>query len=172
MAQPFTAKLAHDLTAKVAAMSTDECTARVDEIVTTPGSGDDTTLILELTKCIWGPDADPPRFPPRSRPPTIRTSTRRSPRSGSRRRPASIRRGALFRCSLPDGRFDPSSLPVTDNSCGKHVVSIVNSDTSSLLLAHRALPLLRITTKPDISLQSVVKLSCRNQMINDCERVR
>jgi DNA invertase Pin-like site-specific DNA recombinase len=30
----------------------------VDEIVTTPGSGDDPTLMLELTKCIWGPDTD------------------------------------------------------------------------------------------------------------------
>jgi hypothetical protein len=64
MAQPVTSKLAHDLTAKVAAMSTDQCTARVDEIVTTPGSGDDPTLMLELTKCIWGPDADLPEVSP------------------------------------------------------------------------------------------------------------
>jgi hypothetical protein len=51
-------KLAQDLTAKIAAMSIDECASRADEILTTPGSGDDPTLMLELTKCIWGPDAD------------------------------------------------------------------------------------------------------------------
>ena len=41
-------------------MSTAQCAARVDEIVTTRGSGDDPTLMLELTKCIWGADADLP----------------------------------------------------------------------------------------------------------------
>jgi hypothetical protein len=58
MAHPVTAKIATDLTRKVAAMSTDQCASRADEIVTTPGSGDDPALMLELTKCIWGADAD------------------------------------------------------------------------------------------------------------------
>jgi hypothetical protein len=48
-------------------MSTDECASRVDEIVTTPGSGDNPTLMLELTKCIWGPDADLPEVSPEER---------------------------------------------------------------------------------------------------------
>lgn len=64
MAHPVTVELAHDLTAKVAGMSTDQCAARVDEIVTTPGSVDDPVLMLELTKCIWGPDADLPEVSP------------------------------------------------------------------------------------------------------------
>jgi hypothetical protein len=59
-----TEKLAHDLTAKIAAMSIDQCAARADEILTTPGSCDDPTLTLELTKCIWGPDADLPEVSP------------------------------------------------------------------------------------------------------------
>jgi hypothetical protein len=64
MAHPVTAKIATDLRRKIAGMSVDQCAARVDEIVTTPGSGDDPTLMLELTKCIWGPDADLPEVSP------------------------------------------------------------------------------------------------------------
>lgn len=60
MAHPVTAKIAADLTRKVAAMSDQDRTARIDQIVTTPGSGDDPAQMLELTKCIWGPDADLP----------------------------------------------------------------------------------------------------------------
>jgi hypothetical protein len=52
-----TEKLAHDLTAKIAAMSIEQ-RARADEILTTPSSGDDPVLMLELTKCIWGADAE------------------------------------------------------------------------------------------------------------------
>jgi hypothetical protein len=51
-------KLAQDLTAKIAAMSINQCDQRADEILTTLRSGDDPALMLELTKCIWGPDAD------------------------------------------------------------------------------------------------------------------
>ena len=58
------AKVADAPTRKVAAMSVDECAARADEILTTLRSGDDPTLMLELTKCIWGPDADLPEVPP------------------------------------------------------------------------------------------------------------
>jgi hypothetical protein len=64
MAHPVTAKMATDLTRKIAGMSVDQCAARVDEIVTTLGSGDDPTLMLELTKCNWGPDADLPEVSP------------------------------------------------------------------------------------------------------------
>jgi hypothetical protein len=60
MAHPITAKIAADLTRKIAAMSLGQCAARADEILTTPGSGDDLVLMLELTKCIWGADADLP----------------------------------------------------------------------------------------------------------------
>jgi hypothetical protein len=60
MRVPITAKIAADLTRKIRGMSVDECTARVDEIVTTPRSGEDPALMLELTKCIWGADADLP----------------------------------------------------------------------------------------------------------------
>jgi hypothetical protein len=45
---PVTSKIAAELTAKVAGMSIDECATRVDEILTTPGSDDDPTLMLEL----------------------------------------------------------------------------------------------------------------------------
>jgi hypothetical protein len=64
MAHPVTAETAAALTRKIEGMSTDECAARVDEIVTTPGSGNDPTLMLELTKCIWGPDGDLPEVSP------------------------------------------------------------------------------------------------------------
>jgi hypothetical protein len=64
MAHPVTAKIATDLTRKIAGMSVDQCASRADEIVTTPGSGDDPTLMLELTKCIWGADADLPEVSP------------------------------------------------------------------------------------------------------------
>jgi hypothetical protein len=64
MAHPVTAKIATDLT-RSAGMFVDECGARVDEIVTMPGSGDDPTPMLELTKCIWGPDADLPEVSPK-----------------------------------------------------------------------------------------------------------
>jgi hypothetical protein len=64
MAHPVTAKIATDLTRKVAAMTGDARAARADEIVTTPGSGDDPTLMLELTKCIWGANADLPEVSP------------------------------------------------------------------------------------------------------------
>ena len=64
MVQPVTAKQAHDLTAKVAGMPGGARAARVVEIVATAESGDDPTLMLELTKCIWGPDADLPEVPP------------------------------------------------------------------------------------------------------------
>jgi hypothetical protein len=64
MAHLVTAKIATDLTRKIAGMSVDQCAARVDEIVATPGSGDDPTLMLELTKCIWGPDANLPEVSP------------------------------------------------------------------------------------------------------------
>jgi hypothetical protein len=55
---PVTSKIAAQLTAKIAGMSIDGRASRADEIVTTPGSGDDPTLMLELTKCIWGSDAE------------------------------------------------------------------------------------------------------------------
>jgi hypothetical protein len=64
MAHPVTAKIATDSTRKIAGMSVDQCAARVDEIVTTPGSRDDPTLMLELIKCISGPDADLPEVSP------------------------------------------------------------------------------------------------------------
>jgi hypothetical protein len=59
-----TAKTAADLTRKIAGMSVAECTARADEILTTPGSGNDPALTLELTKCIWGADAELPEVSP------------------------------------------------------------------------------------------------------------
>ena len=62
---PVTSKIAAQLTAKIAGMSIDGRASRADEIVTTPGSGDDPTLMLELTKCIWGPDADLPEVSPK-----------------------------------------------------------------------------------------------------------
>jgi hypothetical protein len=64
MDHPVAAETAAALTRKIAGMSLAECTTRVDEILTTPGSGDDPTLTLELTKCIWGPDADLPEVSP------------------------------------------------------------------------------------------------------------
>ena len=71
-------------------MSIAECIARADEILTTPGSGDDPMLTLELTKCTWGADAELPEVSPEEQFAYDTYVERHIPRSGSRPLPASI----------------------------------------------------------------------------------
>ncbi len=50
-------KAAAELTHKVAAMTTTERASRAEQIIAIPGAEKDLALVLEFSKCVFGPDA-------------------------------------------------------------------------------------------------------------------